>query len=291
MATNHYFNHFSPATINEQRLLEDMIVESIQIMGHDCWYIPRDAYNSIDQILGESVNAKFTRAYAIESYIANVEGYEGDGDFFSKFGLEIRDTSNFIISYRSFQRYIPSVIATHPREGDLIFVPLMRKLFEIKFVEEELLFFSLGKRHPYMYELRCEVFRYSNENIETGVEEVDDVEKDNAYSMLLDVAAGNGSIFYDGEVVYQGANLEYATAQATVKDFNVGDSLLNIYKVKGVFEQNTTIIGATSNAHYTVVEADPLNNDTIYDFSDNKPLETDADAILDLSEINPLGNP
>jgi hypothetical protein len=175
MGTNHYFNNFSPGVINEQRLLEDMIVESIQIMGHDCWYIPRDAYDTVDQILGESVNAKFTRAYAIESYIANVEGYEGDGDFFSKFGLDIRDTSNFIVSYRSFNRYIPSVITVRPREGDLIYVPLMRKLFEIKYVEEELLFFSLGKRHPYIYELRCEVFRYSNENIITGVEEVDEV--------------------------------------------------------------------------------------------------------------------
>jgi hypothetical protein len=290
MGTNHYFNNFSPGVINEQRLLEDMIVESIQIMGHDCWYIPRDAYDTVDQILGESVNAKFTRAYAIESYIANVEGYEGDGDFFSKFGLDIRDTSNFIVSYRSFNRYIPSVITVRPREGDLIYVPLMRKLFEIKYVEEELLFFSLGKRHPYIYELRCEVFRYSNENIITGVEEVDEVEKDNAYSIVLDVANGTG-IFYDGEIAYQGANLAYATAQATVKDFDVGASQLHLYKIKGSFTEDTIIRGASSNASFTVVEADTLINETYYDMSDNKQLETDADVIIDDSEINPLGSP
>ena len=111
MATSVYFNNFSGSTINEQRLLEDVVGESIKIMGHDVKYMPREAYDSADDILGESPNAKFSRAYTVEMYLANVEGYEGDGDFFSKFGLEIRDTSNFVVGRRAFEKYIPSTIA------------------------------------------------------------------------------------------------------------------------------------------------------------------------------------
>lgn len=149
--TSHYFNNYSANETNEMRLMEDVIVESIQIMGHDVFYLPREAWSEDDNILGENVTNRFKRAYTIEAYLANVEGYEGDGDFFSKFGLEIRDTSNFILSRRSFEKYIPSSIAIRPREGDLIYVPVMQKIFEIKFVEEELMFFSLGKRNPYIY--------------------------------------------------------------------------------------------------------------------------------------------
>lgn len=290
MATSHYFNNFSPGVVNEQRLLEDLIVESIKIRGHDVYYIPRDSYNGIDEILGETINAKFTRAYAIEAYLANVEGYEGDGDFFSKFGLDIRDTSNFVISHKSFKRYVPSTIAEHPNEGDLIYVPVMKKLFEIKFVEEELLFFSLGKRNPYMYELRCELFRYSNENIQTGVEEVDEVEKDNSYAITLDVTNGTG-VFYDNEIVYQGANLAYASAQATVKEFDRGTNKLYLYNIKGNFNTATIIRGVTSNATFTVAVADTLDDSTYYDMSDNKQLQTDATEFMDLSEINPFGMP
>ena len=149
MATSVHFNNFSPAYTNEQRLMEDNIVESIKIMGHDCWYVPREGFNEVDSLFGENPQSKFERAFNVEMYLANVEGYEGDGDFFSKFGVEIRDTSNFIVSRKSFERYIPSNIAVRPREGDLIFVPTLQKLFEIKFIEEELMFFSLeiGRAH------------------------------------------------------------------------------------------------------------------------------------------------
>ena len=136
-------------------------------------------------VFGEYSKSKFNKAYMVELYLANVEGFEGQSDFFSKFGLEIRDTSNFIVSRRTFERYLPSAVAIRPREGDLIFVPLMNKLFEIKFVEEELMFFSIGNRNPYIYELRCELFRYSNEEISTGVDVIDRVEADVGYTTSL----------------------------------------------------------------------------------------------------------
>ena len=290
MATSVYFNNYSVGIINEQRLLEDLIVESIKMMGHDCFYIPRDSYNGDDEIYGETVNAKFTRAYAIETYLANVEGYEGDGDFFSKFGLEIRDTSNFVISTRSFQQYIPSNIAQRPREGDLLYVPVMHKLFEIKFVEEELLFFSLGKRNPYMYELRCELFRFSDEQIETGVEEIDDVESENSYTIELTLGNGTGT-FYDGEIVYQGANVNSALAKAVVTDYDVTTKKLLLHNIVGTFATATTIHGVTSNASYITTSTDTLGDFVFYDQYDNRAIQNEAALFIDLSEINPFGMP
>ena len=182
MAVNRYFNNFPGQARfnNEHMLVEDVIVESIQIMGHNSYYIPRESF-------GEYSKSKFNKAYQIEVYLANVTGFEGDGDFFSKFGLEIRDTSNFIISRRSFARHVPSSLRQRPQEGDLLYVPILHKMFELKFVEHEMLFHQVGKRLPYIYELRCEAFRFSQEQIDTGVEEIDDVAEENAYKMKLNL--------------------------------------------------------------------------------------------------------
>ena len=134
MATNRYFNHFPGQNRlgNEHHLMEDVIVESIEIMGHGVYYIPRESFDQGDMIFGEYSKSFFKKAYMIEAYLANVEGFEGDGDFFSKFGLEIRDTSNFVISRRSFKRIIPSTLRTRPREGDLVYIPVLHKMFEVK---------------------------------------------------------------------------------------------------------------------------------------------------------------
>lgn len=290
MGTSVYFNNFSPAVINEQHLLEDLIVESIQIMGHDVRYMPREVYDAADDILGESVNSKFSRAYSMEMYLANVEGYEGDGDFFSKFGLEIRDTSNFVVSRRSFERYVPSTTAIRPREGDLIYVPLLNKIFEIKFVEEELMFFSLGKRKPYMYELRCESFRYSNEDFETGVAEVDDVEHAAAYTIELTFGNGSGNYQQD-EIVYQGSNLASATVTAEVKHWIPSTKKLEVINIKGIFAPSANVIGATSNTRYNLTAFDDLSDLVDYDDSDNRVIQNEANTFIDLSEINPFGMP
>lgn len=291
MATSVYFNNFSAATINEQRLMEDVIVESIKIMGHDVKYLPREAYDTTDDIIGESPQAKFSRAYTMEMYLANVEGYEGDGDFFSKFGLEIRDTSNFVISRRTFERYVPSAIARRPREGDLIFVPLLGKIFEIKFVEEELMFFALGKRSPYIYELRCEIFRYSQEDFETGDSDIDDIEHRIAYTIELSLGNGSGDYHID-EIVYQGANSGTgATVTAEVKDWNASDKKLEVINVKGVFNGSIAVKGETSNANYIVTSYDDLADLITNDDSDNRVIQTEANNFIDLSEINPFGVP
>lgn len=290
MATNVYFNNFSPAVLNEQRLFEDLITESIQIHGHDIKYLPREAYDSSDDVLGENPNAKFTRAYNMEMYIANVEGYEGDGDFFSKFGLEVRDTSNFVISRRTFDKYMPSSIATRPREGDLIFVPLLGKIFEIKFVEEELMFFSLGRRQPYIYELRCEVFRYSNEDLDTGDEEIDDLEHLVAATQRVYLGTGSGD-YHSSEIVYQGANLSSAVFTAEMKHWDRDVKYIELINNKGTITDGQIIRGVTSNTAYTVTSHDDLGDFVDNDDSDNRVIQTEADNFVDLTEINPFGVP
>jgi len=290
MAVSHYFNNFSGVVTNEQRLMEDVVTESIKIMGHDVYYLPREAWAGDDTIFGENSTSKFGRAYTMEMYLANVEGYEGDGDFFSKFGLEIRDTSNFVVSRLTFEKYVPSGVAIRPREGDLIFVPVLQKLFEIKFVEEELLFFSLGKRTPYIYELRCELFRYSNENIDTGIEEVDHVEHTLSYTIRMSM--NNGANNYNlNETVYQGTSLATATATGEVKDWDPiskGLLLMNIY---GSFTANANVIGATSNTRYNALNVDDMDDFTDYDIYDNRKIQTEANTFIDFSEVNPFGTP
>jgi hypothetical protein len=273
--------------------MEDVIVESIEIMGHDIYYLPRDSWSSDDTILGENVASKFSRAYVIEAYLANVEGYEGDGDFFSKFGLEIRDTSNFVVSRRSFERYVPSDYALRPKEGDLIFVPVMQKIFEIKFVEEELMFYSIGKRTPYIYELRCELFRYSNENIDTGIDEVDHVEHTLSYTIKLNVNQGNGNNFYAGEVVYQGisANSSNSVAVGEVKEWQPLSNSILLMNIKGDFSANTLLVGTVSNSRYNIVSVDSMGDHVEYDLYDNKQLQDEANTFIDISEVNPFGNP
>jgi hypothetical protein len=194
------------------------------------------------------------------------------------------------VSARAFNKYVPSNIATRPREGDLLYVPVMRKLFELKFVEEELNFFSIGKRNPYMYELRCELFRFSDENFETGVEEIDDVNAEASYTIELSLGNGTGT-FYDGEIVYQGSNVATSNVKATVTDYDVATKKITLHNIIGTFATATNIRGVTSNAAYTVTSTDTLGDYVFYDDYDNKELQTEASLFIDLSEINPFGMP
>lgn len=273
--------------------MEDIIVESIQIMGHDCYYIPRESFDNGDMIFGEYSKSKFNKAYLVEVYLANVEGFEGQSDFFSKFGLEIRDTSNFIISRRSFAKYIPTSIRVRPQEGDLVYVPVFHKMFEIKFIEQELMFHSLGKRLPYVYEMRCEAFRYSEEEIDTGVEEIDDVAAENAYTEKLTLNTNGTGIIQDEDIVFQSPDRTYAnsTSHATVKEWFKANGSLFVYDITGSFTANANIYAKSTNAVYRLASVDDKTDYVIYDIFDNKDLDTGSNLILDLSELNPFGTP
>lgn len=297
MAVNGYFNNFpSQERINNEHLLmEDLIVESIQIMGHNVYYIPRESFDEGDMILGEYSKSAFNKAYLIEAYLSNVEGFEGQGDFFSKFGLEIRDTSSFVLSRRSFRQLLPGSIRQRPQEGDLVYIPVLHKMFEIKFVEQELMFHSIGKRLPYVYEMRCEAFRSSQEPINTGVEEVDAVGIDNGYTVQLIVGATRSieTNYSIGEIIFQSSNNNWngAYAYGTVESWTSSSNTILVNNIVGQFVASANVVGNTSTTIRNLVSFDDRTGFSDYDLIDNEPLKVAADPYLDLTETNPFGTP
>lgn len=171
--TNFYFNNFQ--NTGEQRLIEDLIIESIKIYGQDMFYMPR-RFGNLDQVYTEDASSYYDRAYPIELYIKNVDGFSGDGDFLSKFGVEIRDRVTFTMARRIFDEEVGSnENTTRPHEGDLIYFPLNKKIFMIMFVEHEAIFYQLGSLQT--FDVVCELFEYSNETFATGIPEVDSLTK------------------------------------------------------------------------------------------------------------------
>lgn len=170
MGTSVFFNNF--ASSGEQKLIEDLIVESIRQYGQDMYYIPRTVVQ-VDNIVNEDTLRQYDTAISIEMYIKNVEGFGGQGDFLSKFNLEIRDQVTFTIARKTFTEEVTQVkdVITRPREGDLIFFPLNSKIFEIKFVEHEAIFYQFGALQT--FDMRCELFEYSNEVMNTGITVID----------------------------------------------------------------------------------------------------------------------
>ena len=212
MATNSYFTQ---GTAGEQGLIQDLVDEQIKIFGKDVKYIPRTLVDR-DSLFNEDAMSTFDSAHEIEAYVANVDGFTGDGDLFSKFGVRISDQATFIISRRRFTQAVDDnatlVVEGRPNEGDLIYFPLAKKIFEIKFVEHEAPFYQLN--NLYVWELRCELFEYSDENFETGDTTIDAIETTFANSIALTLQSGGSGDFSVGESVF--TRLYYPTAGSTI---------------------------------------------------------------------------
>lgn len=172
MATNFYFNNFNAS--QEQLLIEDLIIESIKIYGQEMYYIPR-TINNQDTVYTEDSVSSYDSAFLVEFYIKNVDGFAGDGDFLSKFGVEIRDRVTLTIARRIFAQEVGNKKAlVRPREGDIIYFPLNNKIFMIKFVEHEAIFYQLGALQT--FDLICELFEYSGERFNTGIPLLDELD-------------------------------------------------------------------------------------------------------------------
>ena len=169
MPTNPYINNFGSSP--EQSLVQDLVIESIKFYGIDVTWIPRITSANADSILNEDVNESYSYNREIEVYIKNIEGFEGQGDFLSKFGLQIEDQITFTMAIRRFDQLESGY--TRPREGDLIYLPLNKKLFQIQFVEHESLFYPVGTLP--VYDLRCELFAYNQQSINTGIDVIDQI--------------------------------------------------------------------------------------------------------------------
>ena len=189
MALNPFFLQGSP---NEQRLVQELINEQLKIYGVEVIYIPRKFVRR-ETILKEVSSSKFDDNFSLEAYISNYEGYSGQGDILTKFGMSLKDDLSLIISKERYEDFIAPflevetdeeiVLSSRPREGDLIYFPLGQRLFEVKFVEHEQPFYQLGKL--YVYELKCELFEYEDEIIDTSIDEIDTQIEDEGYITTL----------------------------------------------------------------------------------------------------------
>ena len=186
MAVN---RHITRGVRSEQNLLEDLTIESLKMYGQDVYYLPRTMVNE-NKVFGEDVPSIFNSSYKIEMYIENIEGFDGEGDLFTKFGVEIRDAATFVVSRRRWTGLVSQQSndisqIERPAEGDLIYLPLSNSMFQIMHVEHESPFYAL-KNLP-TYQLRCELFEYNDENFETSNEEINKIERDGSYTYELTV--------------------------------------------------------------------------------------------------------
>ena len=282
MALNTYF---SQGTTGEQDLTQSLVNEQIAMFGKNVYYIPRTLVKS-DTVFGEDTMSKFDDAFEIEAFIEDNSGFRGDGDMFTKFGVQIADQVTFVISRTRFTEAVDDnatlIVEGRPNEGDLVYFPMANKIFEIQFVEYEVPFFTLGK--IYTWGLRCELFQYSDEDIDTGIAEVDAIEVNYANAISVNVAEGGSGDFVAEEIVTGGNS----NVTATVKSWNSATRQLVVYNRSGIFSIPETLTGNTSSAAWTSATYNTLNN-TNDESQSNWAIETQSDAIIDFSEGNPFG--
>jgi hypothetical protein len=297
MPRNTYFSH---GTTSEKTLYEDIIIEALKIYGHDVYYIPRTIVNT-DAIFNEDALSKFGEAFQIEMYVENTDGFEGDGDLLSKFGVEVRDSMTLVLSNRRWEelvgRFQPTP-ETRPQEGDLIYFPLVNGLFQITFVEDESPFYQLANLPT--FKLTCELFEYGNEAIDTGIEEIDRFETKFATRTQLTLGSGSGT-FQIGEDVTQVNATSGITVTGEVA--SVGDGEIEISSQEASDGSNTlfaptsgtspgNIIGSSNGASYPIISTNAFNSiDSNDPFADNEDFENAISAgdFIDFSETNPFG--
>lgn len=241
MPTNFYFQSGQTSgTTAEQRLIEDLIIESLKIYGHDVYYIPRTLVDR-DTIFDEDTLSKFTQAYPLEMYLENVEGFAGEGDLFTKFGIEIRDQATFVLAKRRWDDMVLTSGGTftqdlRPSEGDLLYFEKTGSIFEIKLVEFQDPFYQANKL--YVFRLQCELFEYSSEEFNTGITELDKVQDDNSLDMYLYQLLSEGSdlILYEGggSIILEEFAEQRTNANTDNEDFssiNTLDGILDFSEV------------------------------------------------------------
>ena len=307
MAINPYFKY---GTNSEKNLYEDLITESIQNFGQNVYYIPREVVHR-DMIFNDTILSEFNYAYTIEVYLESIEGFDGDGDLFSKFGVEIRDAVTFIMSRRRWDTEIrsyeePKTGATvggnkyyRPREGDLIHMPMAGATFEVMKVEDDNPFYQLANLPT--FRIRCEKFEYSDERFNTEIPDIDRIQKYWAYQWRLTLdSASNG--FDIGESVAM--ETDAYTMRGEVVEWL--DSDLNVFLAHNGADYNgdfhnyivgEQVIGAESGSIATITAITEMQE--IWPGSPGAP-DSDTAAVtsfdvssfefIDFSQDNPFGN-
>ena len=235
MPTNVYFN---TGTKPEQRLYENLIIEQLRAFGQDVYYLPRKLVNE-DTLFGEDTLSSFNDAYQIEMYLDNIEGFEGQKEMMTRFGLDMQDEATWVVSKRRFEQLISTdqnlIVTTRPNEGDLIYFPLAKKLFEISFVDQDDPFYQIANLP--VFKMRCRTFEYSSEALDTGVSEIDAIETSESmdalgYQIVLETATESGTnhlITEDGAfIVQEDYNIDTIDTSSDSQFFETqGDSILD----------------------------------------------------------------
>jgi hypothetical protein len=292
MPVSKYFNNYGSKP--EQRLYEDLLVESIKIMGFEAYYLTNDNGQARDLLFGEDPVKRFESAFPIELYLSESMDYLGQKEFFSKFGLEIRNNVKVIISRRTFQERVPQNTFQRPREGDLIYIPFLNgtgELYEITFADQDKEFHTFGRVNPYFYELHLEKFKFSSEVIATGVDVIDQAATNSSYQIQFQMGVGEGQ-YYRQEIVYQAPDQLQANATAVgiVQTWNDPTKVLSVSNIAGEFIDGYLIIGATSNTRYTLTSYNPLKENLRDESYDNFVIENQANNVVNLTETNPFGS-
>ncbi|MDP7367941.1 MAG: hypothetical protein QGH83_11885 [Candidatus Pacebacteria bacterium] len=298
MTTNVYFSKGTP---NEQHLYEDLAIEAIQIYGHDVFYIPRTLVNK-DELFGESALSRFDDAYGIEMWMETQEGYEGEKELVSRFGLEIRDETTFVVSRRRWDNTVSNdanlIVSSRPDEGDLVYMPTVKKLFEISFVDHDDPFYQVDNLP--VYKLYCRTFEYSSEVLDTGIAAIDDIETQRSTDFLGFEISGEQA---SGVIFNENIGLEWGTIYATgdgdvmqedgtTNPNTVGDNLLGENE-----EGFAAVMLEDSDDYYTFVVIQEAYSLATQDTqSENEWFEDRVtgivgDPVLDFTESNPFGDP
>ena len=298
MARNIYF---SESLRSEQNLYEDIVIESLKIYGQDLFYLPRDIVNE-DTILGDDIPSRFNSSHIIEMYIENTEGFDGEGDLFTKFGVEIRDEATFVVSRRRWSAAVKQmdaeVTAVRPLEGDLIYLPMTKKLFQITMVDHEQPFYQL--QNLPVFKLRCTLFEYNDEDLDTGVTDINKIEKDYAYTYILTLNRNSDFIEAGHKATMILDSASSLTMTGEVTKFSDSDSKLHLVHVGAsdgtyrnfITNRTITISGDTTtrlvaDSDFTVTAIAEENS-----ISENEQNDffSSGSSFLDFSENNPFGD-
>ena len=272
MATSVYFDK---GTNNEQTLYEDLLIEQLKVFGHDVYYLPRTLVKE-DTLFGEDVLSKFDDAYGIEMFMEEVEGYGGDKELVSKFGLEIRDEVTFVVARRRWITLIGAdsnlIVSTRPNEGDLIYFPRIQKLFEINFVDHDDPFYQVDNLP--VFKMYCSTFEYSSEQLDTGIAAVDTIEDTSSLDVLF----------------YQ-ISLEQAADYNENMALEDGDLLLEETDADNILSETDSAGNSLITEYGDYIISESYVIDTIDENATNIFIETQADSVLNFTEGNPFGEP
>jgi hypothetical protein len=282
--------YISQTVRSEQNLYENIIIESIKIYGQEVQYLPRTLVNE-DTIFGEDVVSRFDDAYSIEMYLENTDGFEGDQELFTKFGVEIRDRATLHVARKRWNSSVGEHVEyNRPREGDLIYLPLSDQIFEIMRVIDDRPFYQMSNLPT--YRLDIELFEYNDEDFDTSIQSVDNVEAiGNKIQLTLASSDSNDLVIGENiEYLVDSANGPKLTAE--IVSWNAGSNILEVAHVGSTdgkwrtFSTDTSITSTESNITKTIT----LVGDELQQvFSQNDDFETEGDNIIDFSESNPFG--